>query len=175
MKECFNKQGFTLIELLLAISIFSLLTTFMVVNYAFNEKTRSLKLEVSKILVGLQKAENMAITGQVFDLFTPSVYEFSLSNEGDNCLYVLSAKDASGENKEIETQHLKGIKIKDSKNSLVFKFLPPRGRLKIIDKKNEENEMSSIKINIGSNDVSYCLEVSSLSGKISLKNDSCDL
>ncbi len=171
MKKYFNNQGFTLMELLVAISIFSLLTTFVVASYASNEKSRLLKLEASKVLVGLQKAENMAITGQFFDLFIPSVFEFSLSDCPSNCFYVLSAKDVSGNSKELEKQELKGlaVDISDGKQAL-FKFSAPRGRLEILV---DENTQTSIKINLGDSDTSYCLEASSVSGRIGLKEGSC--
>ncbi len=171
MKKYLNNQGFTLMELLIAISIFSLLITFVVVNYVSNEESRLLKLEASKILDGLQKTENMSITGQIFDSFVPSVYEFHLSNCSDNCYYVLSVKDALGNSKELENQKLNriGINILGG-NDVLFRFLPPRGRLEII-----VNEIikPSIKIDLGNNENFYCLEASSISGRISLKDGFC--
>lgn len=171
MKKYFNNQGFTLMELLVAMSIFSLLTTFVVANYASNEKSRLLKLEASKVLVGLQKAENMAITGQIFESFIPSAYELSLSDCEAGCLYILSAKDASGSERQLEEQDLKGVGINiDEGDQVLFRFLPPRGRLEIGV---GPQDVPSIKIDIGDNEVSYCLEVSSVSGKIGLKDGSC--
>jgi len=171
MKKKFDNRGFTLMELLVAISIFSLLTTFVVASYASNEKSRLLKLEASKVLVGLQKAENMAITGQFFDSFIPAVYEFSLSDCSNDCFYILSAKDASGNSKELERQELKGVSIDIlNSNNALFRFLPPRGRLEILA---NENLQSSIKVGLGDEENSYCLEASSVSDRIGLKEGAC--
>lgn len=171
MKKYFNNQGFTLMELLVAISIFSLLTTFVVASYASNEKSRLLKLEASKVLVGLQKAENMAITGQFFDSFVPVVYEFSLSDCSNNCSYALSAKDVSGNPKELEKQELKGLAIDiPSGEQSLFKFSVPRGRLEILV---GGDIQPSIKINLGDSETAYCLEASSVSGRIGLKEGVC--
>jgi len=174
MKKYFNNQGFTIMELLVAMSIFSILTTFVVFKYADNEKLRSLKLESSKILFALQKAENMAITGQIFASFVPTSYELSLSNCSDNCFYDLKIKDANDNEQILEKQELKKLQIKlpDSYGQVLFKFLPPRGRLEIIDEANKIT-VPSIKIDIGNDDIFYCLEVNSISGRIDLKNGKC--
>lgn len=175
MKKYFNNQGFTIMELLVAISIFSILTTFVVFKYADNEKLRSLKLESSKILFVLQKAENMAITGQIFDSFVPISYEFSLFDCSDNCFYDLKIKDVNNNERLLEKQELKRLQIKlpNSYKQVLFKFLPPRGRLEIIVDEINKITVSSIKIDIGNDDIFYCLEVSSVSGRIDLKNGKC--
>lgn len=174
MKRFPNNRGFTLMELLVAMSIFSLLTTFVVAKFSFSERSRSLKLEASKILFALQKTENMAITGQIFDSFIPLVYEFSLADCSEDCFYLLGAKDASGDYRELERQELKGLSV-DVKGTdrVLFRFLPPRGFLEIIVGEQEGQSQQSAEATIGDNDISYCLEAGAVSGRINLKNGAC--
>jgi len=165
-----TKRGFTLIELLVSIAIFSLLSSFVVANYQGNERTRKLKNQAELIVSGLEKAQNMAMTGQLTDNFTPVSYKFLIKNCQSSCSYQIDAV-FSGEAEEVlvATTNLSDAQIKTSSGSdLAVNFNLPRGRMII----GESSPWAWLEISNGEN--TYCLKITAVSGRIDIKNGTCN-
>ena len=168
MTKTFDNRGFTLMELLVSIAVFSILTSMVTVSYASNEKHRLLKQESNKILSGLQKAENMSITGQIFDSFSPVFYEFIMEECSNDCYYRIVAVSGDGIHRELEKVPLKGLAVEVAGDKAAVRFFPPRGRMEIVD------NGPLIKIGVANDSGDYCLEANSISGRIGLSEGNCN-
>lgn len=161
-----DDSGFTLIELLVAISIFTLLSSFMVLSYHNDEKAKVLKTQAQDILTGLQRVQNMALTGELIDGVSPLSYKFLLSDCDNNCTYYLSAVLADGTELAIVQENLKSVAVKNQLgNSLDVRFLPPRGNINIFVPASQDNAVLKIS---NSQAVSYCIKLDSVSGRMDL-------
>ena len=174
-----KQLGFTLMELMVAVSIMSLLTTFVVANYSSNEKERNLRQEAGKVLWSIEQAQNMSLTGEVFGGFIPDSYEWQIKNCAiDSCTVLIIAKKADGSlpnnQKTVQTIVLKkvGLSIDNggsNDGTLVATFAPPRGKMQLTD------NQTTIKINIfNEEDSNYCLEGNTISGRLGLSSGICE-
>lgn len=164
-----NRRGFTLIELLLAISIFSMLSSFVVANYRSNEKIKILKNQAQMVVDGLQKTQNMSLTGAtVGDLF-PLSYEFEISDCSEVCSYKIRA-EMIDEEVLISQVNFYNLTIKTSEASgiLAASFFAPRAKMTLNNQKNEAFIELSNKENYF-----YCVKINSLSGRIESKSGGC--
>jgi len=175
MASKMKNSGFTLMELMVAISILSLLTTFVVANYSSNEKERNLRQEAGKVLWSLEQAQNMSLTGEVFDNFVPDSYEWQIKDCGiNNCTVLIVAKKVSGGAKTVQTIVLKKVGLAitaggANDGTLTAVFAPPRGKMQLT-----ENQ-TAINVNIfNEEDSSYCLEGNTISGRLGLSSGICN-
>jgi prepilin-type N-terminal cleavage/methylation domain-containing protein len=163
-----NKFGFTLLELLIAISIFAILTSLVGISYRSNEKLRQLKDQSQIIVDGLQKAQNMALTGEAVtidgDLVVPSSYIFNLNSCTNNCFYTVTAAGTSG-SVELSKVELKNL---SANTNLQAQFTPPRGKMAL------NGNQTEVKLQI-SNSVGddFCIKVNSISGRMDIASDEC--
>jgi len=157
-------RGFTLIELLVAIGIFTLLSSFMVVNYRDNETIRTLKNQAQETIAGMEKIQNMALTGESVNGASPASYQFSIAECAANCSYKLSAVFADHTD-VISQTNLKSVSIK---GSLQADFSPPRGNMTI-----SPGNLSTAAFEIYNAQAAYCVKVNSVSGRIDLVSGSC--
>ncbi|MFA6526034.1 MAG: prepilin-type N-terminal cleavage/methylation domain-containing protein [Candidatus Buchananbacteria bacterium] len=166
-------RGFTLIELLVAISIFTLLSSFMVLSYHNDEKAKVLKTQAQDVLIGLQRVQNMALTGELVNGLSPLRYKFILTNCDSNCAYYLKAVLADNSELPIAQENLKSVIVDvQSASGLEVDFLPPRGKIEIINPANQDAVVLKIS---NSQSVSYCIKLDSVSGRMDLSatTDNC--
>lgn len=157
-----NKKGFTLIELLVAISIMGLLSTIIVANYRDNEEIRKLKNQAELMIDGLEKAQNMALSGMMVNNQIPIAFQFSVNNcSNDNCKYEIKAIFSNDEdlNLVIDSRQFVNLKIN---NDLRINFLLPRANIKI-------EESSSEFIELSNDNGCYRIDLDSISDRINLR------
>lgn len=91
-----SRKGFTLIELLVSIGIFIVITGMVVANFRAGSRNDDLRIAAETLVSALQKAQNMALAGQLVNGASPpggyGVY-FKLS---DNDRYIIFA-DLNGD------------------------------------------------------------------------------
>jgi len=179
-----NKNcGFTLIELLLAISLFMILSSFTIINYRTNEKVRELKNQAQLLVSGLQKIQNMALTGESVNGLTPLAYKFSIAECSENCSYGLSAivsSDLEVAEEPISSSALKSVTISIAGNppgGLAAKFSPPRGKMSLqsADGAPTAYADAAIEISNANHDGYFCVKLNSVSGRIDYISGQCAL
>jgi len=169
------KSGFTLIEMLVALAIFGILSSFLLVNFRANSIGRNFKLEIDKISSALLTAQTMAQAGSLVNDELPSAYQMGIASCDSGCNYSLQAI-LSGLTKTIEQGVLDNVKITNQQppTNLIVSFAPPRGDLSLAPPSNGEAkiELSSLQ----NSSLIYCLVINSVSGRIdTIKvNNSCD-
>ncbi len=156
-----NKKGFTLIELLVAISIMSLISTIVVANYRDNEEVRKLKNQAELMVDGLEKAQNMALTGRMINDKIPIAFQFSIEGCNNNCEYEIKAifSDDVDSNPIVDSRQFTNLRVN---NNLKVDFLLPRANIKV------ESEEKSIKLENNSNGC-YQISIDSISDRINLE------
>lgn len=172
-----NHQGFTLIELMLAISLFMILSSFTIINYRANEKVRLLKTQAQEIVSGLQKIQNMALTGETVDGEVPLSYQFIINDclNSNDCSYKLQAVIPGNESIDISNSSLRSAIVEvGSGNDLVAKFYPPRGKIILIDSAQHELIDSSIEITNAGHDGYFCIKINAVSGRIDYISGKCN-
>lgn len=164
-----TKRGFTLIELLVSISIFGLLSSFVVANYSGNERTRLLKNQAQLIISGLEKTQNMSMTGTLTNEVTPLSYKFLIKPCQTDCYYEIVAVINSEEEVLVSKTSLRNTKIKTSSGQeLSASFQLPRGRMSL-----NNDEATAVWLEASNNDTTYCLKVTAVSGRIDLSKGNC--
>lgn len=174
-----NKSGFTLIELLLAISIFGILSSIVIVGYRNNESSRNFETQALKIIEGLNSAQNRALTGAIVDNNQPDFFRFMMTDCEVDCFYkIIAVSNINGEPIEtvIEEISLPELSIDifdDSQLDIDFKV--PRAvitsnisgaviKLDLISAKAKKADNSSL---------NYCLLINTISGRFELSSNSC--
>lgn len=163
-----KRPGFTLIEILISISIFSLLSSFVVANYQANEKAKRLKNQAQLIVSGLERAQNMALTGEAVAGIVPLGYYFKMADCVSGCSYGIFA-EAVDEDILVFSGNLAGLSAVTSDNlgELLVSFSAPRGRMVLSD----EREEVSLALSVSGND--YCVRINSVSGRIDSFSGEC--
>lgn len=129
-----NKKGFTLVELLVVISIISIISGVMVVNFRTSEQTNKLQRSAQQVVQGLRKAQGMALfSTEVPGKCSQNICEYYgvyFNKQSMNSYYYIFVSEnktyASGE--DIETVNLENGIIIDSLSTgtqLNVVFSPP--------------------------------------------------
>lgn len=171
-----NRRGFTLIELMVAISIFTLLSSFTIINYRVNEKVRALKNQAQELVSGIQKIQNMALTGETVNSEVPIIYKFSLADCVDNCVYKLSAVISPTEETIISQTALKAVNINITplaSGGIVAEFAPPRGKMLLHAQNDPTETYADTAIEIKNSDVAVCIRLNAISGRIDYISGAC--
>lgn len=164
-----NERGFTLIELLVAIGIFTLLSSFLVVKYRGNETIRTLKNQALEAVAGLQRAQNMSLTGETAGGGSPSNYVFAIADCSADCAYSLSAFFPDNSSLEISRSALKNVAVKTFQpGGLRIDFSPPRGNMAI-----SPGNLNTAAFEIYNAQAAYCVKLNSVSGRIDLVSGTC--
>jgi|GEM_PF-1292710 len=167
--------GFTLIELLIAVGIFIIFSSLIIVNYQINEKAKALKNQAQIIVSGLERAQTMALTGELVGGQSPLAYKFSISNPCTipaGCSYALSALFSDEPEVEIAKTMLNNVKIEGG-SFLPVLFYPPRGKMVLSDSA-ESGVLKVYNREIGQ--IGFCVRIglNAVSGRISLFSGGCD-
>lgn len=178
-----ENYGFTLIELMLAISLFMILSSFTIINYRTNEKVRELKNQAQEVVSGLQKIQNMALTGETVNGKLPLSYKLSIAECSDDCSYKLSAlvsSDPAEPEEIISTTALKSVTISIKNNpagGLAVKFSPPRGKMALQSASDAEATYidTEIEISNANHDGYFCVKLNTVSGRIDYSSGPCAL
>lgn len=168
----FSGRGFTLIELLVSIAIFASLSSFLIVRYRDNEKIRTLKNQAQEAIAGLEKVQNMALTGATVDSLAPSLYRFSIADCSENCGYELTAVFSDGSELPIsptaQTQ-LKSVRVSaDPASELAVEFSSPRGKMALLP-----GNLDSAAFEISNDQAAYCVKLNAVAGRIDLASGAC--
>lgn len=164
-----SDRGFTLIELLVAIGIFTLLSSFLVVNYRGNETIRTLKNQALEAVAGLQRAQNMSLTGETVGGGSPSSYAFAIADCAADCAYSLSAFFPDNSSLAISQAALKNAAVKTFQpGGIRIDFSPPRGNMAI-----SPGNLNTAAFEIYNAQAAYCVKLNSVSGRIDLVSGSC--
>lgn len=161
MKNSYNK-GFTLIEVLFAIAIFSILATFILVNYRKDQDYRDLKIDTMMVYDLIKKAQTMSMANQEI-------------NGKNYSKFIVNIKDSAGSLRgDVDVIPFENLTIKKSKVIEEFdaEFSVPRGDM-IINKplRIPNFATTTIKlINIKNESLYKCIDVSTISGKIDVNN-----
>ncbi len=157
-----NTGGFTLIELLVSIAIFSLMTTFLIVNYRVDEQARILKNQSQEVVSALEKIQNMALTGETVNSVSPSIYRFSINNCLISCFYKLSGISADDAELPVIQKALASVSVQTNQpGGLAINFYPPRGNMLI-----QPGDLDSAGFELSNGSASYCIKVNAVSGRI---------
>lgn len=163
-----KRPGFTLIELLISISIFSLLSSFVVANYRSNEKAKRLKNQAQLIVSGLEKAQNMALTGELAGGIVPLSYYFKLEDCSGGCSYGIFA-ETTDEDIPVSSVSLSNLtaETSDGLGQLLVNFTAPRGRMLLPENREE------VGLSLNNSDNDYCVRINSVSGRIDSFSGEC--
>ncbi|MFA6422053.1 MAG: prepilin-type N-terminal cleavage/methylation domain-containing protein [Candidatus Buchananbacteria bacterium] len=168
----YNKKGFTIIEILIAIAIFSILSSVMLVNFRKDQHYRDLKLDASLLEDAIKKTQTLALSGQSIDgkSFEKFVIKSNALNNGEP-IFVLGALGYDGSMVEIEELPLKNSIIKNISN-LKIEFDTPRGQARIfINNDATSVRTTTVKIqNISNEALAKCVDISSISGRVDVVN-----
>ncbi|MDD5043128.1 MAG: prepilin-type N-terminal cleavage/methylation domain-containing protein [Patescibacteria group bacterium] len=83
-----NRSGFTLVELLVSITIFALMTMFVVVNFRAGQKQDFLNLGAEEISNNLKKAQTAAVAGELIEGVVPKGgYGLYFASDSTSYLY----------------------------------------------------------------------------------------
>ncbi len=165
------KRGFTLVELLVAMAIVSLLSTFVVFKYVENDQVKHLKNQAELIIDGLEKTQNMALTGQTTSDRTPLAYRFQLAECTTDCSYqIVAVFAADGQDEEVvENKNFgQALITTNTGQPLLATFNLPRGRLSLND-----NQADSAWAQIANEDSFFCVKVIAVSGRLDLLSGEC--
>jgi len=174
-----NKLGFTLIELLLAISVFGILSSIVIIGYRNNEAMRNFETQALKMVDGLNSAQNQALTGALIDGVQPDAFRFVVSDCQNNCFYkiiALSGNNGDLTEKTVEEVSLPELSVNfDSGSELQVDFKVPRAVI--------ESNISgpSIKLSLtgiraekaDGSPLEYCLLINTISGRFELLANAC--
>lgn len=166
-----SQSGFTLIELLVAITIFALLSSFMVASFVFDEKARSLKEHADLVLAGIDQARNLALAGSGPNNVYYQQFIFTISDCQANCSYIISGKNNGDEPQEVISKNLEKVSVElvgEASGQLPIVFSVPRGRMTLPDP-----DKSEAKIQITNGTATFCIQVNSVSGKVEELKDAC--
>ncbi|MFA6919172.1 MAG: prepilin-type N-terminal cleavage/methylation domain-containing protein [Patescibacteria group bacterium] len=168
-----NSAGFTLIEILIAIAIFSILSSIMILNFRGDAKTKELKNDCQKITDALRQAQTMALSGQQVTngsgkSFIPDAYRFMPTCSGfpATCksfsLIASSSPSFMMSKTRLDKSEIYGL------NSLVINFIPPSA-----DSSISVNGVATTSVNIKvrhtqNNTLSRCVSYNSISGRIDI-------
>jgi len=157
-----------LIEMLIAISIFSLLSSFVVANYRTNEKAKRLKNQAQLIVSSLERTQNMALTGEAVAGIVPLGYHFKMTNCVNGCSYGIFAETV-GESIPLFSGNLTGLsgETSDGLGELLVSFSVPRGRMVLADEREE------VSLSLSVSDNNYCVRINSVSGRIDSFSGEC--
>lgn len=166
-----RRAGFTLIELLVAIAIFSSLSSYLVIKYSNNEKSRSLKNQSLEAIAGLEKVQNMALTGETIDSMTPMLYRFSIASCVESCSYKLSVVWANLNEETIIEKALPNVGIATGfAQPLKVDFSPPRGKMLISVEGIPDDDIA---FEIANDESAYCIQLNAVSGRIDSVSGAC--
>ena len=174
-----NKSGFTLIELLLAISVFGILSSIVIIGYRNNEASRNFETQALKIVDGLNSAQNRALTGAIVDNNQPDFFRFMMTNCEVYCFYkIIAVSNSNGEPREtvIEEIFLPELSIDIFGGSqLKIDFKVPRGVITSnISEAVMKIDLISTKAQKADNSpLNYCLLINTISGRFELSSNSC--
>ncbi|MFA5021183.1 MAG: hypothetical protein WC517_03955 [Patescibacteria group bacterium] len=159
--------GFTLIELLIAVGIFIIISSLIIVNYHVNEKVKTLENQAQIVVAGLERVQTMALTGELVDDRSPLAYKFSISNHCmvGNCSVKLSAVFSNNEEFEFAEIPLSIAKISNASAAPVL-FYPPRGKMELPGL----TEGGTLEIYTQGTENKFCVKLNSVSGRLSLSS-----
>ncbi|MFA5124512.1 MAG: prepilin-type N-terminal cleavage/methylation domain-containing protein [Patescibacteria group bacterium] len=163
------QKGFTLIELLIAIAIFTMLSSFMVVSFTNDEKIRLLKEQADLVLVGIDQARNFSLAGSGPSNIYSQQFVFTISNCQADCFYEVSGRDP---NQQVVKKNLEGVRVaikNEASNQLSISFAVPRGRMTL----SGDGNPSEAKIEISNSSNAFCVQVNSISGKVEEIKGNC--
>lgn len=166
-------KGFTIIELVVAIAVFGILSSIMLVNFRSNQDFRDLKLEAANMESLLGEAQNFALTGGGVGgvNYEKFIINAASCENGDCSSLVMSGQLASATT-TLKTLELLKTEIKGVNQDLEIIFSAPRANASI---DYDGQATTSITIRLESlNDASLakCVEFSSVSGRTGITN--CD-
>lgn len=128
-----NKKGFTLVELLVVISIISIISGVMVVNFRTSEQTNKLQRSAQQVVQGLRKAQGMALFssehgGEVYDYY--GIYFDTQGMPGSYHVFASPNKAYNPPSETVEIVNLEAGIVIDSvvpneDNKLNIVFSPP--------------------------------------------------
>lgn len=173
-----NSRGFTLIEILVAIAIFAILSSIMLLNFRGDAKTKELKNNCQQVVDALKQVQTMALSGQQVKnnagiLMVPDGYKFMPACLNNSCRSIYLAASSS------PTANLGIIKLNKSEiygfSSLMINFLPPSADSQIWIN-GSQTSTAKMKIrHIEDNTLSRCVIYNSISGRMDvLSIDKCN-
>ncbi len=176
-----NKSGFTLIELLLAISVFGILSSIVIIGYRNNEASRNFETQALKIVDGLNSAQNQALTGALINNNQSDFFRFVVTNCEVDCFYkIIAVSNSNGEPMErvIEEIALPDLSVNIFNGSeLKVDFKVPRAVIKSnISGAVIKLDLISTKAKKADNSpLNYCLLINTISGRFELSSNSCSV
>ncbi len=173
--------GFTLIEIMIAVAIFAVLSSIMILNFRVDAKSKELKNDCQKITDALKQAQTMALSGrQVADnsgqTFIPNGYEFVPSScSGSACRSINLIASTSINNIPV----LGVIQLEKSEiyspNGLIITFFPPSADSQILINGNSTTSVQIKVEHILDPNLSKCIIYNSISGRMDILNsNSCN-
>jgi len=165
------RKGFTLVEILIAIAVFSILASFMLINFRKDQNYRDLKQDGIFIESIIKKSQTLSLSGQSIN---GQAYEKFIVSAGNCIAGLCSSFDLKGrigtEEYLLESVTFSKSKIAGIDQNFKIEFDTPRAQAKITYN-NQNVATSSLRlINTKDSSLFKCVEFSAISGRIDITN-----